>query len=510
MTKAYLLLLFENPFNYKRILAVTFTNKATEEMKGRVIKELFNLSRGLHSPYAEILQQEFQLSFHQLTSKSGNILHRILHDYSRFSVSTIDSFFQKIIRNFIKEAGLQTGFEIELDQERVLREAVDLLFHELEKDEQLLSWLTDFAFSKVEEGKSWNFRNEIFNLGQEIFKEEFKQHDHLVFQLLEDKLYLNQYQVKLSALQKSIEQEMSRIGKEALDLIEKSGLCNDDFSGKSRGVGSFFLKLANGKIEPPNQYARKCFEENSWYSSTSLKKNEIDNLVNNGLAGLLEEAITFYENKIHEYQTVEQVTRYIYSLGILKDVRAKIRDYTDENNLFLLPDATKLLYTIIGNNDAPFIYEKVGTYFQYFMIDEFQDTSGFQWKNFLPLVKNSLATDNHNIIVGDAKQAIYRWRNGDWNILVNQLEEDFPGMIENTVLGTNWRSKKNIVEFNNKLFEDLARNLHENFISGLTCDMYQGKLIKEIYKESLQKVTGKNSVGGFVQLDFIEEGDTGV
>ncbi len=467
LTREYLKLVFEEALNYRSILAVTFTNKATDEMKSRILKEIYILSKGDKSPYSEELMEINQLDAQAIQVKAKEILNRLLHDYSRFSVTTIDSFFQKVVRSFTREIGLQMGFNIELDQRKVLNEVVDLLFLDVDDDAQLRSWLSDFAESKIRDGKTWNFKADILEVGTEVFKEDYMNFDQVLIEKLSDKNFLNTYRKALKQIKDEFENTLKEIGARAVKLIEDQGLSVVDFAYGKAGFANYFYKLQAGEmVEPGARVLVAIDNPDKWTSAkaSSDLKAAVSTVYSSGLGELLKNAVEFFNNESHLYFSTDKTLKYIYTLGILTDISKKIKSFTEDENLFLLSDASRLLRSIIGTNDTPFVYEKIGNVYKHFMIDEFQDTSSMQWDNFRPLVGNSLAEDNRSLVVGDVKQSIYRWRNGDWKLLAEQLDVDFKDQgVEGLTLDMNWRSSKNVINFNNALYALASQALQNDY-----------------------------------------------
>jgi ATP-dependent helicase/nuclease subunit A len=465
ITSEFLKLLFRETDNFRHILAVTFTNKATEEMKSRIIGELYRLSANQDSEYLEFIMDLTGFPERIVRTKSDIILKKILHDYSRFSVSTIDSFFQKIVRSFTREIGIQHGYTIELDTDNVLKEAIDRLFLETDNDLSLREWLIKFAVNRTEEGKSWNFKNDILELGREVFKEEFREFSDIISDKLNNKEFLTGYVSDLRKILKHFENFLVQKGTEGLELISSFQLSVNDFSYKQSGPAGYFLKLTDRNFQKPGSRALEAVNTpEKWYSKTSEMKDRIKDIFEKGLNGILIDIIDFFSKNYNDYMTSRTILSNIFTLGILSDITREILQYTNEKNLFLLSDASAFLNKIIENNDAPFIYEKTGNYYHHFMIDEFQDTSGFQWKNFRPLIDNSISQNYDNMVVGDAKQSIYRWRSTDWEILTEKVFNDFYRESINTyTLDKNWRSQKRIVDFNNSFFIRAAKVLQDNF-----------------------------------------------
>jgi ATP-dependent helicase/nuclease subunit A len=510
LTHEYLRLLFSGHDNFMHILAVTFTNKATEEMKSRIISELYILSTDQQSKQLEGLKFSTELTEKQLRNKAGIILKRLLHRYSGFSVSTIDAFFQRIIRGFTRELGIQGGYSIELDTDALLTEIIDRLLIKAENDKALLSWLTMFAESLIEKGENWNFRKGIRNLGREIFSEEFKCIDEDALRLFSDRNFLSHYKSKLYDLHQKIENTYKEFGLSAIALIELHGLDVDDFSNKSRGPAGFLVKLATGLFREPTNTAKSAATNiEKWYTAGSLHKAEIIEVVTNELMPLMQKVNEYYEANYRHYYTAMVILKNLFTLGILNDLSNLSEDWCSENNTFLLPDAPFFLNKIIDGNDTPFIYEKAGCWYHHFMIDEFQDTSLLQWLNFKPLISNSLSQDYDNLAVGDVKQSIYRWRNSNWEILENLINQDFPpGIMKPITLKENWRSRENIINFNNRFFNSAAAILQEELSRILGKNAYTNDFegiepITDLYRD-VEQLQGKTEfTGGYVQVDFI-------
>lgn len=514
LTAEYLRLLFSSPFAYRHILAVTFTNKATDEMKSRIIAELANLAIGNKSDYLKSLSEEYSLNEDQVRTEARDILVRILHDYSAFSVSTIDKFFQQTMRAFTREIGLGGGYNVELDTDKVLGEAIDSMLYDLERSDNklLLDWLIRFSEEKVENGETWNIRNDIHALSKEIFKESYKAYSNQVQSNISDKNLMTDYKEMLFAIIQTFENTSQQIGEKALNIMTRYGLKPDDFKGGSRSPFFSFLKWANrGMDEPTNTFRTMANEISNWYTSKS--GTEIKGKIEDAYSELnicVCDIINHYDNS-RTYQTAYEINRYFFTLGILGDVDKKIREYAAENNVMLISDTTELLNRIIEGNESPFIYEKVGLRVNNYMIDEFQDTSGMQWQNFLPLVRDSLGSGNRNFIVGDVKQSIYRWRNSDWKLLDEQLDKDFSNEgINHETLDTNWRSAYNVVAFNNAVFSIGASLLQDAYNKPLS-DTDDSRLtpffsrITKAYNELYQQMPDKHKGNeGHVKVEFID------
>jgi ATP-dependent helicase/nuclease subunit A len=510
----YLKLLVVNPFNYRHILAVTFTNKATAEMKERILRDLFKVAKNADSKLVVLLESETGLGQMRIVEHAEIALANILHDYDRFAVSTIDSFFQRVLRSFARETGLYGAYEIELDQTAVIEEACDKVLLSAEHDAHLRNWLIDMSESQLNEGKNWQFRENIMALGVELMKEPYqKQMVHRLSPEAEREK-LNELRGQLSKTQKWFEGKIREFGKSGMQIIADNQINNIDFKGGSQRsfakCFSYWMNFLTDKIIP-TATTYKCVDNlDEWYTKTSPYKANIIACYENGLNSLLKEAIEFIGQNYPVYITAVEIGKNIYSLGVLTVLSEKMREVGREKNALLLSEGNTLLNGIIGNNDAPFIYEKAGNYYNFFMIDEFQDTSLTQWENFRPLVANSLAENHPNLVVGDVKQSIYRWRNSDWQLLDKVLKQELGhyGVTE-TTLNANWRSCENVVDFNNLFFDTARKILQDDFNKLLgdnkTLDEHRGTIVNAFADVAQKVASGKT--GGMVSCSFIDKED---
>jgi len=523
LTGEYLKLLFTHPYAYRRILAVTFTNKATDEMKSRIIEELYNLASGKKSDYLEKLCSEYSKTESQIRKEAKQYLINILHDYAAFNISTIDRFFQQTMRAFTREVGLQGGYGIEMDQEMVLSEAIDNLLADLEKPESkdLLGWLLRFAEDKIENGGEWNLRKDIKALGREIFKESYKTFSEAVSEDIQDKNILEQYKAELLKIIHAVENEVKSLSEKALAILDEYALQTTDFKGGSRSPLNCLEKLRQGDMKEPSATFRGLADnrEGCYTKTTDPSKIQIISCAfENGLNDCIK-GINAIFSDMTAYYTAKEIIRYYYTLGILTDISHQVAAYRTEKNIMLIADTTELLNKVIDGSDTPFIYEKTGTGIDHYMIDEFQDTSGMQWTNFRPLVNESLANQYDNLIVGDVKQSIYRFRNSDWKLLDQQVHQDFmPSQVYEETLKDNWRSCRHIVEFNNTLFTLtplLLQSIYNDAVDSSSLLEEEKKSYSEkimsAYRACHQQVpTPFLDKEGYVDIQFIErDGERG-
>jgi ATP-dependent helicase/nuclease subunit A len=516
LVSEYLNLALDNPEGFSQILAVTFTNQATQEMKQRILVYLHSLVQGTPSPVAEALLRDKGWDIAFLQNRAQAVLSNILHQYALFSVSTIDSFFQKIIRGFAQELGLQSGFRIELDQEYVLNTIIDDLVASAGQNQQVQEWLVAFAEDKLLRGKTWNFKRELAGLGKELFTESFGIHAAQLVQATNSQTALHQF---LRVLHKHIthfENKLQGFGQQALAIIEQSGLAVDDFAYGNAGVAGYLVGLATKRKWTPSQRALCALERvEAWYSQSSDKQDHIEKIVRNALQPCLKEVVHFYDTHHCVYYTALEVRHFVYSFGIVTQLLESLNDYRTAHNVMLVSDASIFLREIIAENETPFVYEKIGAFYKHFLIDEFQDISGFQWHNFKPLIENSLNEGHSSLVVGDVKQSIYRWRGGDWRLLLTQLEKD----IEHTTtvtLDENWRSKQHIIDFNNSFFSAVTRILTQQLtdeIAMLADPILKKDLLAQVqqlghaYQEVHQQLPSQRVQPdkGYVNITFLED-----
>ena len=503
---AYLEKLFKSRFSYRRILAVTFTNKATAEMKNRILEELNNLADGTYSSYLQGLMKSTGKTEELIRQDAKEILYSILHDFSRFSVSTIDSFFQKIIKAFARDIGLHTGFNIEIDHTLILASAVDQMMASAATDSTLKNWLTMYARSNIEEGKTWDLKKNITGLAGELFNEKFRLLSLEEKERLEDKEFLSAYIRQMRSISSEFTGKMTELGIICLDIFNRFNLSDEMFYQKGKGVPGFIRSMAEGRISSPNSYVRDT-ENNPAKWCTGTMHASLAEAIRSGLGDSVKEAIHYYDNNIITYKSANVILSNIYTLGILSDVLNQVRLITKDENVFLLSDAGELIYLITEKDQTPFIYEKVGNTFENYMIDEFQDTSFMQWKNFKQLIDNSMSQGFDNLIGGDIKQSIYRWRNSDWRILRDLKKKTDNERYIDKPLKINWRSCPGIVKFNNALFSIIPPQLDKE-LSDYTPETSFTELFSEAFQEIPEETSkNKNKESGYVRVEFLDNTD---
>lgn len=506
----YLKLILKNPYNYKHILAVTFTNKATNEMKSRILEQLYELASNQKSDYILPLQKDNDFTETFIRKRAGQVLKNILHDYNRFSINTIDSFTQKVIKSFNRELGISPNFSVELDSEIILEEAIDRMFAKISEDKNLLKWLREFSKEKIENNHSQRIDDDIKSLGKELFKENFQVFFPEEGESVYNRENLSEFNKELRQIKTSFENNLKKKAGELFNLIVQNGFDVDDFSYKKSGVAGYIQNTGNGTIkEPGTRVLTACEEIKKWFAVKHNQAAELYSLVENSLQPGLIDLVAYFTNNFERYNTAEAILRQLRMLGILTDLKEEIKVLLQEKGILQMSDSNLLLSKIIGQSDSPFVYEKIGSFYKHFMLDEFQDTSGLQWHNFKPLLLNSLAEGHSNLIVGDVKQSIYRWRNSDWNILAEQLNSDFTKeQKEDFTLDYNWRSDKNIIEFNNAVFGNLKDAFENYLFSGIDNNKTALEKFKNIYSSYQQKPGKKEAEQtGYIQANFLPKDD---
>jgi len=522
LARSYLTIALGRPAAFRHILGVTFTNKATEEMKNRIVAILKTLAAGEAHPMEADLCADLGISKGELQKRASATLSDILHQYGRFSIVTIDSFFNQVIRSFAREMGLQGTFTIDLDQKTVLERVIDKMLQEIgEADKkQLRSWLTEFAELKVEDGKSWDFRRDITALSGEILKDEFKKHSAAVLKLSETPGYFDKLKKELNEIRFGFENQVKRFSREFSEYLEQEGLSIKDFSGGVRGPAGLFEKLEGlvFDISDPRRAAMDNLE--AWLTKPNLKKGHLNHYLESFILPKYSQMINYIDQHFVRYASSLEVQRYLFTFGILAQVNKYIQNYRDENDVMLIADLPDFLHQIISDSDTPYIYEKVGSNYSHYLIDEFQDTSAFQWENFMPLVKNTTDEGNFSMVVGDVKQSIYRFRGGEWELLQNRLKDDIGDYhVEAHNLDTNWRSDQRIIDFNNFFFES-ARDFSKDHFFNQTDNVLDPVLKQRVadrvsevfdtFSDVAQKGSKEEAVPqGSVNLEFISDDDTG-
>ena len=506
----YIRLLVENPLSYRNILAVTFTNKATEEMKMRILSQLYGIWKQLpdSSDYLEVIRQKTGFETNFISERAGIALANLLHNYNYFRVETIDTFFQSVLRNMARELDLTTNLRIGLNDYQVEELAVDQLIADLSTTDVMLQWILKYIMENISEDKAWNIISQIKNFGHTIFRDDYKAVSRQLEQKMQEEGFFEDYTRRLREMRQMAEEHMKEIAESFFDNLEGEGLTIDDLANKSRGIAGFFLKLRKGIFDPSieNASVANCLESpERWCAKTHPRRDLIVMLAETTLGDILRYAVSERPRQWKLYKSADLTLRHLNQLRLLSSIEQKVHELNESANRFLLSDTQQLLHSLIGESDSPFIFEKIGTQLEHVMIDEFQDTSTVQWQNFRVLLAEAMSHEgSSNLIVGDVKQSIYRWRSGDWRLL-NDIEQQFNAQqIETLPLKTNYRSERDIITFNNAFFRQAAdleyatqRELGES----------EANQLQRAYADVEQLIPDKRQSGGYVDIRLLPGSD---
>ena len=456
LVRQYLLLAFsaqerDLPSRFKHILAITFTNKAANEMKERILKELDSISSlGDKTPMGSDLASLLHVDGNTLQLMAQTVRRAILHNYSDLAVCTIDSFVHRIVRTFAHDLNLPLNFDVQIDNDLIIQSAVDdlMALAGTEGQDELTEVLCDFAENRMADGKSYMIESELAQLAQQLFKEQTPQYLKLLDDI--DSPQFRQIHRDMAAQNRQYEQNLKNLALKAVDTFRSAGLSDNDFFHGSSGAGAFFRKLADGTLTEPNSYVL-AYLHGDKLGGSKCPPLILDKLadVKPALASLFDQIQQLRQSGEILYNTRQLLLKNLYSIALLNKLNQLIALYSKENE-------------IVQSQPAPFIYERIGNHYYNYLIDEFQDTSRLQWQNLVPLLENGVSSGHTSLVVGDGKQAIYRFRQGDVsqfialphvdNPLHGRLLEQ-PGISSVQQLDSNYRTAKTIVNFNNSFFQ---------------------------------------------------------
>ncbi len=522
MAYRYIRTLITNPYIYRHILAVTFTNKATDELKERILEKLHKLAIGENEEFEEMLLKDTDLDSNTIRAHAAEARNLILHDYNNFAVMTIDKFFQRVMRAFIKELDIDLNFNLELETDSLLARAADNLLDRLSDSERsdLRSWVLDFIGEKIESGEGWDIRKGLTTLGKELFKEEYRKAkiDST------DKPLLRKIVNGSSKRADAVAKQLIDCAKSFIKIMDDNALLVSDFKNANSSVAAYVQKIASGKIDKPTTTVLNALYKDEWYTKTSTKAHIIDS-VKEDLRKALQEICEAYPQVEIAENTAAILSKFYRDFALLADLQESMREICDKEEILPITDVNDLISRLISNNDTPFIYERSGNRYSHFMIDEFQDTSTVQWNNFVPLLQNAVAQSDEApvMLVGDVKQSIYRWRGGDWSLLSHGVQRDFE-QVRTSSLPYNFRSREMVVEFNNDIMvhaigwlsrkvETMLQEAHQNNHLSSELKDQLNEYVSDAYTDFFPKSEG-DTVGqqsndksgkGYVSITIYEE-----
>ena len=512
LAREYMTLVIDNPYAYRTILAVTFTNKATEEMKLRILGQLYGIAH--HLPESDQYLKQIHealphLSETQIRKNAEAALRLLIHNYNYFHVQTIDTFFQSVLRNLARELDLTANLRIGLNDYQVEQQAVDELIESLEDTDKLLFWIMEYIKENIADDKGWNVIGQIKSFGEHIFRDYYKENADKLSERMAEDGFFEGFKEKMKNIKKKAKEQFDEIAASFFDALEEGGYSADDLSGKTRGIWSYFNKIKNGKYSDDdllNLTFTKCMESpDNWVKKADVKNHtDLYQQVSSVLYPILQFSEQHRPTLVKMYKSADLTVKHLNQLRLLGSIDKKVRTMNQEANRFLLSDTQTLLHSLIQDSDSPFIFEKIGTQLNHVMIDEFQDTSTIQWKNFKVLLEETMSReDAGNLIVGDVKQSIYRWRSGDWRLL-NNIESEFINpkkQLDIETLDTNYRSDRNVIDFNNAFFVEAAKHEYENLKEAMPEEAQQ---LLNAYADVEQKVPANKRAQGYVEIKLLK------
>lgn len=511
----YIKLVISDPSSYRHILAVTFTNKATEEMKMRILSHLYGIAHHLDESkdYLNRIVEELGVSERFAVERAQQALTNLIHNYHYFRVETIDTFFQSVLRNLARELELPANLRIELNDGQIEEQAVDQLIEGLSRTDRVLSWILDYIGENMSDDKTWNIFRQVKNFGLNIFKDVYKTSRSELQRTLGKADFFGQYTKTLRKIKNDAQSKLEASADAFFDLLSSEGFTVNDLASGTSGAAGYFVKLHKGEYSEKELLKTKVLNAMSdpmtWLRKDDQKSgNPLADLAPRLTQLLIEtEKSRVAQSKL--YKSADLTLRHLNQLRLLGSIERKVNELNNEANRFLLSDTQILLNTLISDSDSPFIFEKIGSQLKHIMIDEFQDTSLTQWHNFKVLLKECMShADSSSLIVGDVKQSIYRWRSGDWRLL-NNIEQEFAWseqQLETKTLKENYRSERHVIDFNNAFFQTAAQIDYEEqnklFPEG-------ARQLQKAYQpeEVVQKIPSERGSHGFVSIDLIPKED---
>lgn len=500
----YISLLVKDPENYQHILAVTFTNKATQEMKMRILSQLYGIANSLQSSqqYFNKVKEKTNMPDAVIRNNARAALTLLIHRYNNFRILTIDAFFQQVLRNLAHELGQTANLRVDLNNEEITEKAVDQMIESLEKGQPVLQWISTYINNSIEDDNGWNIIGKIKTFGTNIFKDFYKAHEANLKEQLSNADDFKVYETTLRKRRNDIRKTFNSKARSILNEIKNANL--DIPSNYRSGLYKYLTDSAIAPLtnKPLKAGVLKANESpQNWTSSKCAKadKQQIQTLAAEVLSAQLSELIAYNDDNWNEFQSIQLTLSHLSELRLLHAIADAVDNLTKDTNRFMLSNTQALLKELIADSDTPFIFERIGARLKHVMIDEFQDTSTIQWQNFQVLLANCMAQElSQNLIVGDIKQSVYRWRQGDWGIL-NNIEKSFAHQkIRLETLDYNYRSEKRIIDFNNAFWEQCVANTAKEVAQD---DAEKAKIVQKAYEDVAQK-THKTTENGFVKISL--------
>ena len=466
----YITMLIREPESYRHILAVTFTNKATAEMKQRILSQLYGIGHNLPGSANYYNEVKKAVTYNEQTIRHNALLalDMILQDYGRFRVETIDSFFQTVLRSLARELHIGANLTLELDTDLVIDEAVDSFLANIEQDSKDKRNVMEFVENNIDNDKNWSVDITLKKFSKELFREIFMERGDELRQILSQPDAIADYKQNLTAARDSVlptyVERVKTIGAEIEKALSSAGLGIEDLSSNP---GKVVVKIINTTIldsDLGNTFSKCILYPDSFFRKKDLENNpSYSTFAEEQLAPRFEQVELLHAEYTRLKNTYDAALQYVHELSLLLGIRAEIDRQSQEQSRFILADTPQLLSKLSGS-DTSFVYEKTGSFIEHLMIDEFQDTSRLQWGNLYLLLWECLANGKDCLVVGDVKQSIYRWRNSDWNILNSIMEEKLATYSPQVIpMESNFRSERNIIGFNNKLFPKAVEMLALNY-----------------------------------------------
>ena len=500
----YISLLVKDPENYQHILAVTFTNKATQEMKMRILSQLYGIANSLQSSqqYFNKVKEKTNMPDAVIRNNARAALTLLIHRYNNFRILTIDAFFQQVLRNLAHELGQTASLRVDLNNEEITEKAVDQMIESLEKGQPVLQWISTYINNSIEDDNGWNIIGKIKTFGTNIFKDFYKAHEANLKEQLSNADDFKVYETTLRKRRNDIRKTFNSKARSILNEIKNANL--DIPSNYRSGLYKYLTDSAIAPLtnKPLKAGVLKANESpQNWTSSKCAKadKQQIQTLAAEVLSAQLSELIAYNNDNWNEFQSIQLTLSHLSELRLLHAIADAVDNLTKDTNRFMLSNTQALLKELIADSDTPFIFERIGARLKHVMIDEFQDTSTIQWQNFQVLLANCMAQElSQNLIVGDIKQSVYRWRQGDWGIL-NNIEKSFAHQkIRLETLDYNYRSEKRIIDFNNAFWEQCVANTAKEVAQD---DAEKAEIVQKAYEDVAQK-THKTTENGFVKISL--------